>query len=232
MVRNTRRWFSVLKSIRRFLAKMFIVLLFIFQISYAEGPVFNGEKAFQWILRQTELGPRNPGSEGHQKCLNLLKKTLENYGASVQLQPFIFYDAKNSQTFTLTNIIGSFYPENASRILLCAHWDTRPYADKDKPENINKPILGANDGASGVAVLLEMARLLSVHNPPVGVDIVFFDGEDYGEEGNLDYYCLGSRYFVQNNNQFFPHFAILLDMVGDAQLQLPIEGYSQNYAPP
>jgi Zn-dependent M28 family amino/carboxypeptidase len=91
--------------------------------------------------------------------------------------------------------------------------------------------LGANDGASGVAVLLEIARQIHEIEPPVGIDIVFFDGEDYGREGDLDNYCLGSRYFTANNVKYFPKFAILLDMIGDAQLSIPVEGYSKNYAP-
>ncbi len=206
-----------------------LVCLLIFSAMASDS--FDGEKAFQWIIRQTELGPRNPGSPGHAACLELLQNELQKYAGKVELQPFTFYDPKISSTFTMYNIIASFQPENPSRIMLCAHWDTRPRADRDKPENRNKPILGANDGASGVAVLMEIARLLPRRNPPVGVDIVLFDGEDYGREGELDNYCLGSRYFVQNNTRFFPRFAILLDMIGDAELEIPIEGYSRDYAP-
>jgi Zn-dependent M28 family amino/carboxypeptidase len=180
---------------------------------------------------QTDLGPRYPGSKGHSACLDLLQKQLKKLGAEVNLQPFLFYDEDEGSTFTLTNIIGSYNLQILSRILLCAHWDTRPRADMDSFANRNKPILGANDGASGVAVLLEIARHLQKYPPRVGIDIVFFDGEDYGREGDLANYCLGSRHFVANNNKFFPRFAVLLDMVGDAQLELPIEGYSQQYAP-
>jgi Zn-dependent M28 family amino/carboxypeptidase len=114
--------------------------------------------------------------------------------------------------------------------MLCAHWDTRPFADMDRIENQNEPILGANDGASGVAVLLELAFYLQKNEPPLGIDIVFFDGEDYGREGDLDSYCLGSRYFAENNPGIYPRFAVLLDMIGDAQLQIPREGYSQQFA--
>ncbi|MEJ2635131.1 MAG: M28 family peptidase, partial [Calditrichia bacterium] len=186
---------------------------------------------FGWLLKQTDLGPRNPGSAGHEAAMQLLKTGLQNYGARVTLQPFMHYDANNKMTLTMTNIIGSFNPQNPSRILLCAHWDTRPFADQDKPQNQAKPILGANDGASGVAVLLEIARQIQAQSPSIGVDIVFFDGEDYGHEGHLENYFLGSRYFVQNNSRFFPQFAILVDMVGDKDLEIPIEGYSQQYAP-
>ena len=192
---------------------------------------FNGEQAFQYLLLQTDLGPRFPGSPAHSAALNILKNQLQDFGAQVELQPFMHYDSENGITLTMNNIIGSFYLAKMSRILLCAHWDTRPFADRDKPASQPLPILGANDGASGVAVLLEIGRQLQKREPAVGVDIVFFDGEDYGREGDLDNYCLGSRYFIQQNKHFFPQYAILLDMIGDAELQLPIEGYSQQFAP-
>jgi glutaminyl-peptide cyclotransferase len=192
---------------------------------------FSGEKAFDYLIMQTDLGPRNPGSKGHVSCLELLTNELKKSGAKVQLQPFMHYDSHEGKTLNMTNIIGSFQIDKMSRIILCAHWDTRPMADRDTPENENKPIIGANDGASGVAVLLEIARQISINPPPVGIDIVFFDGEDYGKEGELENYCLGSRYFVANNKSYFPKYAILLDMIGDAQLEVPIEGYSKQYLP-
>ena len=208
-----------------------LIILFILSSLIGGDIEFNAKRAFEYLNKQTDLGPRNPGSIGHQKCLNFLKSELEDLGANVQLQPFMFYDAELKKSFTLTNIIGSFYPDKPSRIILCAHWDTRPMADKDSPENHDKPILGANDGASGVAVLLEIARNLQLKEPNIGVDIIFFDGEDYGKEGELKNYCMGSRYFIENNKKFFPNFAILLDMIGDAKLEIPIEGYSQHHAP-
>jgi len=192
---------------------------------------FDGPRAYGFLLQQTDLGPRFPGSPGHRAALKLLQNQLREFGAAVELQPFMHYDAEKGITLTMNNIIGTFYPGKKSRLLLCAHWDTRPFADKDDPANQHLPIIGANDGASGVAVLLEIARHLQLSEPSVGVDIAFFDGEDYGREGELENYCLGSRHFVQLNNRFFPHFAILLDMVGDAELQLPIEGYSQQFVP-
>lgn len=218
--------------------KLFLIIIFgfLFNLSLTSCSMFaqskfNGEKAFQFLVKQTDFGPRNPGSKGHQACLEYLKSQLEEYGGLVSLQPFFHYDAGRKISLTMTNIIGSFNPENQSRIILCAHWDTRPMADRDIPENLNTPILGANDAASGVAVLLEMARQFQKKAPPVGVDIIFLDGEDYGNEGDLDNYCLGSRYFVENNQKYFPRFAILLDMIGDAQLEIPMEGYSRQYAP-
>ncbi len=207
------------------------VFMLLWNQNSVAATVFDGDSAYQYLLMQTDLGPRNPGSEGHRQCLKMLSDRLTENGASVSMQPFMHYDAFLEKSYTMTNIIGSFQPENASRILLCAHWDTRPFADRDRPENQNTPILGANDGASGVAVLLELSRHIGNNPPPVGIDIVLFDGEDYGREGNLENYCLGSRQFIDVNDRYFPRFAILLDMVGDAQLQLPIEGYSSQFEP-
>ncbi len=193
---------------------------------------FDGHRAYEYLKQQVAFGPRNPGSEGHQRCRQFLVRELSRFAARVQEQPFMHYDEVRGLSLTLTNIIARFNPGVEPRILLCAHWDTRPMADRD-PEKTNrkKPIPGANDGASGVAVLLEIARQLSQNPPAIGVDIVLFDGEDYGREGHLEEYFLGSRHFVKNNKGFFPRYAILLDMVGDAQLELPIEAYSAQYAP-
>jgi glutaminyl-peptide cyclotransferase len=210
---------------------LILVLLTFFVGNTLAGGNFNADSAFRFLTRQTDLGPRNPGSAAHKACLNYLQKEMEKFGGQVTLQPFMHYDLQRGFSLTMTNVIASFQPENKSRIMLCAHWDTRPMADQDSPENFDTPILGANDGASGVAVLLELARQFHKSPPPVGVDLVLFDGEDYGSEGDLDNYCLGSRYFVDNNRKYFPRFAILLDMIGDAQLDIPIEGYSQQYAP-
>ena len=120
----------------------------------------------------------------------------------------------------------------SNRILLCAHWDTRPWADRDaNPENHTKPVIGASDGASGVAVLLEIARLISLYSPNYGVDIVFFDAEDFGNYGNNESWALGSKKFAQNlKRKYHPQFAILLDLIGDADQQIYIEHNSYQYA--
>ncbi|MFZ0389043.1 MAG: M28 family peptidase [Calditrichia bacterium] len=203
----------------------------LFSPAAAGAAGFDGQKAFSWIEKQCGLGPRNPGSPGHQAALKMLKDELSSRGAEVVLQPFMHYDQEKAVTLTMNNIVASFFPENKNRIMLCAHWDTRPFADQEKGEKANIPILGANDGASGVAVLLEISRIIQQKKPPVGIDIVLFDGEDYGREGHLENYCLGSQYFAENNSKYYPQFAILLDMVGDANLEIPIEGYSYQFAP-
>ncbi len=195
-------------------------------------PPFNGREAFRFLTAQTDFGPRNPGSRGHDRCLAYLEQTLVRLVDTVHLQPFS-HPGYDGTTLQLTNVIASFKPESPARILLCAHWDTRPRADRDEnPRRRNEPIVGANDGASGVAVLLQLATLLKAQPPSVGVDIVLFDGEDYGREGDTGNYLLGSRHFASTASRTsVPRFGILLDMVGDAALEIPREGYSVRYAP-
>jgi len=195
-------------------------------------PTFNSTRAFDALLKQTSFGPRNPNSLGHKECLVYLESTLRGLADEVRLQPFS-HSGYHGEVLQLTNVIGSFRPQEKSRILLCAHWDTRPRADQDPDKTKqDRPIIGANDGASGVAVLLELAMLLQKTPPPTGVDLVLFDGEDYGLEGDHDSYLLGSRYFAKNKPAaYLPRFGILLDMVGDRFLEIPKEGYSVRYGP-
>jgi hypothetical protein len=198
-----------------------------------EVPEFNADSAYQFVERQLRFGPRNPNSTGHQQAKTYFLNTLKKYAGTryVYAQDFTAkgYDG---DTLALSNIIASFNPQSNDRIMLCAHWDTRPRADRDSA-NQDKPIPGADDGASGVAVLLEFARLFEKHPPPIGVDIVLFDGEDYGKEGELSKYFLGSRHWANNPpvEGYSPRFGILLDMVGGQNAQFPKEGYSMQFAP-
>jgi len=194
-------------------------------------PQFDGQVAFSYLMDQCQLGPRNPGSEGHERCKKYLLDKLRRCTNLVKTQEFVYQDTSQKIMFGLTNIIASFYPEEKQRLLLCAHWDTRPFADRDPDSSLReKPILGANDGASGVAVLLEMARVISLKKPKWGVDIILFDGEDYGPEDELGKFCLGSKYFAKNKGEYKPKFGILLDMIGDEDLNIYKEGYSARYA--
>lgn len=195
-------------------------------------PEFNASRSFDLLVRQTAFGPRNPGSEGHRECLNFLVSSLNACADTVRLQEFT-HDGYDGERLQLTNVIASFRQSLTSRILLCAHWDTRPRAERDRNSaQRHLPILGANDGASGVAVLLEIATLLRKSPPPIGVDIVLLDGEDYGKEGDTDQYLLGARHFARTKSpDYLPRFGILLDMVGDANLDLPKELHSVRYAP-
>lgn len=190
---------------------------------------FDGERAFGYLKKQVEFGPRNPGSKGHDQCLLFLKNELERSADRVTLQRFDYLDQSTSRQYRLANVIASFKPAEKKRIFLAAHWDTRPRAENDVKANREKPIPGANDGASGVAVLLEIANQLKINPPAIGVDLILFDGEDYGREGHLDEYFLGSRYFADTMKDYRPAFGILLDMVGDANLNLPREANSNKY---
>ena len=201
-------------------------------------PAFDSTAAYHFIQKQISLGPRVPNTPAHQLCSNYLQQQLTAMGAEVQVQPFRA-KAFDGQTLELKNIIASFQPDCARRILLAAHWDTRPVADKDKT-NSTQPIEGANDGASGVGVLLAIAQTLG--QCPVealGVDIILFDGEDYGpphgssyEKKNSTHWCLGAQYWSQ-----YPHltgyravYGILLDMVGTRDATFYQERYSMHYA--
>lgn len=196
-------------------------------------PAFSADSAYHFVQKQVDFGPRNPGSAAHRQQLDYMRQKLEAYAGSgnvfVQRFDHVGYDA---DTLHLANVIAAFNPTNPDRIMLSAHWDTRPRAEQADSAK-NQPILGADDGGSGVAVLLELARLFKDHKPPVGVDIIFFDGEDYGREGDQSRYFLGSRYWAQNPPVpgYHPRFGILLDMVGGKDAVFPKEVMSKRYAP-
>jgi hypothetical protein len=205
-------------------------------VEKVNAPAFNSDSSYVFIKTQVDFGPRVPNTTSHDACGDYLIKKLESFGLKAKTQKF---EAKtfDGKKLNLTNIIGSYNPDAATRILLTAHWDTRPFADQDSV-NKNKPIDGANDGASGVGILLEVARAIHAAKlkPNVGVDIIFFDGEDYGAtedfEGNhQDTYCLGSQYWAKNKENYSAFFGILLDMAGAKGAKFAKEGISMQYAP-
>ncbi len=204
-------------------------------------PQFSGDSAYRFVEQQVRFGPRVPNTPSHEKAGGFLVARLKQYGARVIEQDFeaTTYD---HERLRLKNIIASFNPQMKKRILLAAHWDTRPFADKDLNHQ-DGPFDGANDGASGVGVLLEVARHLgSELKPTVGVDIIFFDGEDWGEPegqtppelpaGQTSWWCLGSQYWAENKHlkNYSAHYGILLDMVGAGRSQFYREGVSLEYA--
>jgi hypothetical protein len=192
---------------------------------------FSGTRAFELLQRQVSLGPRVPGSNNHAQCRELIADELEPYCASISEQ--VFRRTVNGRDYTFRNIIAHVNPDAAKIIVLAAHYDTRPFADRDRPENYSTPIPGANDGASGVAVLLELARVLHGRLPDdVGILFLFTDGEDTGLTAS-QMFC-GAEYFVSQMSYELKskiEFGILLDMVGDASLNIKPEKHSEAVAP-
>ena len=213
------------------------------QARNVQVPAFNADSAFHFVKKQVDFGPRIPNTKAHQQAANYFVETLKRYSAQITLQEFE-EETYDGRKLNLKNIIASFNPEKSKRILLAAHWDTRPFSDKDK-EKPSTTFQGANDGASGVGVLLEVARVMHRTSlPEVGVDIIFFDGEDWGEkegeqgthpmrDGLQEWWCLGSQHWAKNKHKpnFSAYYGILLDMVGGRNAQFHREGYSMEFAP-
>ena len=195
-------------------------------------PNFNSSKAFTYLVKQCEFGPRNPGSPGHLEFSNYLEGFLNQLDGNVIIQEFIYTEPITSMERNGKNLIIQFNEDAEYRLLLGAHWDTRSLSDQDEVvDNQSLPVLGANDGASGTSVLMELSTIISEKNPEIGIDIVFFDAEDGGFSGQPETFALGSKYFAENLPIAKPNFAIIVDMVGDKNLTIPIERISYNIAP-
>ena len=200
-------------------------------------PPFNRDSSFSFLKKQCDFGSRVPNTAPHKECANYLVEELKRFGAEV-IEQNADLKAYDGTILKSKNIIGIFYPEKINRVILFAHWDSRPFADHDPdPANHRKPVMGANDGASGVAVLLEIARQLQQHEPSVGVDIVFLDAEDYGEpsfesSNKQDTWCLGAQYWGKNPHyKIKPKYGILLDMVGCPNPEFRKDVISDRIAP-
>jgi len=202
-------------------------------------PVFNADSAYHYTAMQVSFGPRVPGTEAHKACADYLSGELKCFGAAVTVQEATL-QLQDQTPIQIENIIGSFQPENKSRVLLFAHWDSRPYADHDpNPDNWMKPIDGANDGAGACAALLEIARQINLSQPAVGIDIIFFDMEDWGppnfssKDRHYGDWCMGSEYWARNPHipNYMARYGILLDMVSAPDAQFYKEMFSQQNAP-
>jgi len=193
-------------------------------------PSFDGEVTHDLVQYQVAFGPRVPGTEGHAAQLSWMVDLLTAWANELELQPFS-HTTTDGTELELTNVLARFQPAAEERVLLLAHWDTRPWSDQaSDPADRELPVPGANDGGSGTAILLHLAELLAESPPPMGVDLLFVDGEDYGPAINDMF--LGSEHFAGNLPQPIPwRYAVLLDMVGDLDPRFPIEGYSAEYAP-
>jgi len=197
-----------------------------------EVPSFSSENAYSYIEDQLSFGSRVPGSDAHREAVNYFKDHFSETAGQRSVFVQQFEQEIYGETLPFYNILASFGGEYTDRVVLAAHWDSRPRGEYDT-ENPERPIPGADDGGSGVGILMELANIFSENPPPIGVDIILFDGEDYGEEGDLANYFIGSRYWSQNPPVpgYNPRFGILLDMVGGQGAVFPKEGHSVNFAP-
>ncbi|HEU0077055.1 MAG TPA: M28 family peptidase [Longimicrobiaceae bacterium] len=195
-----------------------------------DRPAFDSAKAFEHLRRQVAFGPRIPGTPGHAAQLRWMKEYLATRADTVIEQPFT-HVTRSGETLRMTNLFARFRPDAQDRVLLVAHWDTRPKSDQASGgADRDRPVPGANDGASGVAVLLELADMLKRRPAGIGVDLLLVDGEDYGPTGDDMY--LGAKHFAANLPAGYrPFYGILLDMVGDRTPRFPVESNSQRFAP-
>lgn len=199
-------------------------------------PVFSGDSAYAAVAAQVDMGPRYPGSDAAEECAVWIKEQLNKYGAdTVIVQHDMVPDPMNtSRRVPLNNILGRFNTQAKNRIMLVAHYDTRPIADEESdPTLAAKPIPGANDGGSGVGVMIELARLMSLKRPDAGVDLLFVDLEDSGTTHEDDTWCIGSQYFASHlpftSAADRPRAAIVLDMVGAPGARFHRELFSDHY---
>ncbi len=197
---------------------------------FAREMQFDQYRAFQYLEKQVAFGCRVPGTEAHRVCRNWIIDMCQRSADTVLVQTFRAYRPVTKDTVDAYNIIARIRPEQPQRVMLSTHWDTRPFADKDIFYS-NKPVPGANDGASGTAVLLEILECLTKFDSDIGIDIIFWDAEDMGIAGNGMYFCQGSEYYAYHPIPPIPQIGILIDMIGDQNLEIPIEANSMLYAP-
>ena len=205
----------------------------------AGTPDFSGDRAMELLKAQCDLGPRTPGSAGNRQLREMIVNLAQKQGFHAHALCFDSTDPMSGEPIPVCNIVVSAGPEGGERLWLGAHYDTRPVCDLDAdPEKRSTPLVGANDGASGVAILLHLIEILGATPPLQGVDFLFFDGEDSGLAGKPDGFCLGSRHLAATCRDFgnplspgTPRGVIILDMVGKKNLRIPMEAYSAVNAP-
>lgn len=204
------------------------ILAFLLTVTAAQA--FDQDRAYTMLKAQVAFGPRVPNSVEADSCRAFLLRELNFWCDTAWVQSFTYNSADRGTKLNLYNIVGQFNPNSKDRVMLCAHWDSRPMADRDPDSlNHNKGIPAANDGAGSVAILLEIARQLSLKPVSYGIDIVLFDGEDYGRETVTEEYLIGSRHFARTQPIPVPHYGILLDLVSENDLRIPYELNSFTY---
>lgn len=197
----------------------------------AGRPVLDGDEALNWVVRQCDLGPRVPGTPAHAAWLKIVGEYLDSLGVEYLLQRFPHPDPYSGRTITGTNVLVRFRPEKRPRVLFGTHFDSRAWCDEeDSTIARTHAVPGANDGASGAALLLVLARHLRDHAPPLGVDLAFFDAEDQGTRGREETWCIGSAYAATNWPWAKPDWVIVLDMIGSPHTEFGRELYSKTYA--
>ncbi len=198
-----------------------------------DRPDFDGEAALGYVRQQLAFGPRIPGSEGHRRMGEWLIAEMGQRADTVIEQRWTHVTAAGD-SLPMLNVLARFRPEATQRVLYLAHWDTRPISEKAAPGRQDEPVPGANDGASGVALLMGVADQLRRVPPNVGVDLLFVDGEDYGDFGPpLQDVLIGSTYFARNlpEGDYRPLLGVVWDMIGDRDLRIYQEEYSLRAAP-
>jgi hypothetical protein len=205
----------------------------------AGPPEFSGDRAMELLVAQCDLGPRTPGSEGNRRLREMITAEAHRLGLASSVLCFEGVDPLSGDPIEICNIVVSAGPEGGERLWVGAHFDTRPISDHDQdPARRAEPLVGANDGASGVAVLLHLMEIMGATGPPAGVDLLFFDGEDSGRAGDSSGFCLGSRRLAATWSDFgsplsrgTPRGLVVLDMVGEKDLRIPMEAISLANAP-
>ena len=198
------------------------------------GLAFSADSAYAFCQQQCSFGPRTMNSDAHERCGAWIVEKFQSYGLQITEQRATLKGFDGTPLLS-NNIIASYRPQQEDRILRCTHWDSRPWADNDpNPANHKKPVMAANDGASGVAVMLELARLLTIQAPndSMGIDFVCFDAEDWGDHGDSDSWALGAQHWARqaSSQGYKARFGILLDMVGGQQARFYCEYHSLKYA--
>lgn len=197
-----------------------------------KAPVFDEDIAYQNIKDQLDFGFRIPGTPAHKKCADFLFAELKKYCDTVYYQVGTTKNYRG-ETLPVYNIIGSFLPNHPQRGIFASHWDSRPFADNDQdPKNHDKPVPAANDGASGVGVIISMAHSLKTTKPAYGIDLILFDVEDYGKGEFQNSFCLGSQYWTANKHvpNYTANYGVLLDMVGAKDALFGRESFSEQNA--